>query len=214
MSRIFSVIRRRTNLVDLVTPFVYGTDLYRLKWGANFDTGSFTNFIDAPNGGFIDPSIDRGTSGVQAFKGVRIVFNPATYSIPDGKPFWLRLARVTGGVETLVTPPTLILTEAAHHGVGVVVIAGDAPDESSVADSLEIDLPRLFSDIRITNHEATGSTNLYVATEVDGSETMVAPAVDAGQVVLTLQGTEHTLLVRGSGATATFSATMTSSFPR
>ena len=213
MSRIFSVIRRRPSLVDIVTPFVYGVDLYRLKWAVNFDTAVPTAFIDAPNIGYIDDAVDRNTLEVHQTRDmVRIVFDPNTFSIPDNVACWLQLARVVGGLETIVSPPTLLLPDAAHHGVGVVVIAGTAPSGLSVANSLQIDLPRLMSDIRFVNMDS--GRVLYVATEPGGVEIAIHPSTSVGATSLTLQGTESTLLVRGDGAAVDFSAALTLSFPR
>lgn len=214
--RLFSVPRRRPNLVDLMAVFNPNAEIYRVKWGANFDTTPLTTIINSPNIGYYDDNIPRGTVEVQGVGGrlVRIVFDPATFSIPDDKPFWLTLAQVVGGAETAVSPPTLILPESAHHGVGVVVLAGSAPNGVSVANSLQIDLPRLMSDIRIVNKEGTGGHTLYVATTPGGPETAVLPLIDGGQTTLTLLGTESTLLVRGGGGAVAFSATLTAAFPK
>jgi len=214
MSRQFSVIRRRPNLVDIVTPFVYGVDLYRLKKATNFD-GAFAQFLDATNVGFCDEAVDRNTLEVHQTTGmVRITFDPRTYGITDTLPLWLELAHDIGGIETVLSPPTLLLPDAAHHGVGAMIIAGNAPNGASIANSLQLDLPRLMSDIRITNHGAAGDPYLYVATEPGGAETAIAPAEDSGQVTLTLMGTESSLLVRGDAAIVAFSAVCTASFPR
>jgi hypothetical protein len=214
MSRKFSVIRRRPNLVDIVTPFVYGVDLYRLKKALNFD-GVFAQFLDAPNVGFCDPAVDRNTLEVHQTNGmVRVTFDPRTYGITDTLPLWLELAHDIGGVETVLSPPTLLLPEAAHHGIYPVTIAGAAPNGASVANSLQIDLPRLMSDIRISNHGLKAGPLLYVATEPGGAETAVPPAVDSGQATLTINGSADTLLVRGDGAVVDFSAVLTASFPR
>lgn len=214
MSRQFSVIRRRPHLVDIVTPFVYGVDLYRLKTATNFD-GAFAQFLDATNVGFLDDAVDRNTLEVHQTTGmVRITFDPRTYGLTDALPIWLELAHDIGGIETVISPPTLLLPDSAHHGLGAVVIAGNAPNGADVGDSLQIDLPRLMSDIRITNHGAPGDPLLYVATEPGGAETAVAPAADSGQVTLTLMGTESSLLVRGDSALVAFSAVCTASFPR
>ena len=213
MGRLFSVPRRRPNLVDVYIPFTYGVDIYRLKWGANFDTSPMTAFIDSTNVGFIDYNIPSGKVESQPTAGrqVRIVFDPATYHIPDDKPFWLRFVPVTGGMEGTPSAPTLIMTEEMHHGVGVVTIQGTAPNGASVADSLEIDLPRNMSDIRIHNREG-GGTLLYVATEPGGSETIFKN--DTGPITLSLNATQNILLVRGGAATASFSAVFTLSFPK
>ncbi len=215
MSRIFSCIRRRPALVDIIAPLSNGIDTYRLKWAANFDSAVWTTIIDAPVLGFVDPAIDIRTLEVhQTSRMARIVFDPATYSIPDGSAFWLKLVHVAGGAEGTSSPPTLLLPDDAHHGLGGVILKGTAPLAADVSGSLQIDLPRVMSDIRFTNLEASGGTVLYVATEANGAEQGVPPAADAGQITLTLNGTESSLLVRGAGGTVAFSAACTAAFPR
>jgi hypothetical protein len=213
--RLFSVPRRRAHVVDILTPFVYGVDLYRIKWATNFDVAVPTTIIDSSNIGYLDPAVPQVAQAAYPTSGrqVRIIFDPASFSIPPDVPIWLQLARVVGGAETDVSPMTLLLPENAHHGVGAVVIAGNAPSGTDVGDSLQIDLP-LMSDIRFDNHGATGDPFLYVATVPGGPEVAVPPTVDSGQVPLTLMGTESTLLVRGDSAIVAFSAVLTLAFPK
>lgn len=213
MSRIFAVPRRRPSIVDLYANFVPGVDLYRVYYGANFDTVlPWTKIIECAPAGFFDPSVSRDKIETQNTNGrqVRIVFDPRTYGITDTTPFWLRVAQVVGVVETVLSPPTLILPEDAHHGVGVVIIAGTAP----VAAPLQLDLPRLMSDIRISNDDGAGGNYMTVATTSGGPAFAIYPAADVGPTPLTLNATESTLIVQGDTADVAFSATCTLSFPK
>jgi hypothetical protein len=211
MNRSINVFRRRTNIVDMMVPVTAGVTTYRLKWAQNFD-GVFATIINAPVYGFYDTSIDRGKVDSQPSTGtsVRLTFDPATFAIPDTKSFWIQLFHLSGGPEVAVSAPSLLLPDSAHHGVGLVTIHGTAPNGASSAASLQLDLPRLMQDFHIHNEE--GATNLFVATEQDGPEQMLPPsALPQG---VSWNATQGSIWVRGGGATAAFSATFTTAFPR
>jgi len=212
MKRSFSVIRRRPHIVDVLFPLTAGVQTYRLKWASNFD-GSFTQFLDSTNVGFLDPSINPAVVGSQPTAGrqVRVVFDPDTYSIPDAEPFWLQYWTVPfGGAEEQQSAAALILPDSSNHGVGIVTIHGTAPSAMDVSGSLQIDLPRMMQDIRIHNEDGTNS--LFVATEEGGAETKLGP----GPVpqFANVFGTHASLWVRGGGATVDFSASFTAAFPK
>lgn len=211
MNRIFKIVRRRPHIVDLYTPYVAGVEFYRVKWATNFDAAP-TNIIDSTNIGFLDSNVNRNVIETQPTTGtdVRIVFDPTTYSIPDDVSFWLQVARVVGGSETVVGAPTLVLPDAARHGIGIIAIRGDAPNEASSADSLQIDLPMLMQDFKVQNED--GANSLFIATEQGGAE-QVFPALLPIQP-WSLMGTQGSLYVRGGGGDVTFSASFTLAFPR
>jgi hypothetical protein len=219
MNRLFSVVRRRPNYVDVLTPFAYGATGYRLKSSTNFD-GSFTPFLTVTNVGYLDPSININTVDAQPLGGftgqlssgrnVRIVFNPATFSLTDTSDIWLQFAQVVGSTETLVGAPTLLLPDSSNHGVGIVTIHGQAPSGASTANSFQIDLPRLMEDFHIHNEDPSNS--LYVSTEAGGPETKVPP--DTAEQFTSLRGTQGSLWVRGGGGAVEFSARFTLAYPR
>lgn len=220
MNRLFGIARRRPNYVDVITPFTYGSDGYRLKWAANFDAVSFTTFITSTNVGFVDPAINRNVIDSQPLGGftgligsgrnIRIIFNPASYSIPDTSSFWLQFVQTVGGVEQTPGAPTLVLPDSANHGVGTTTIHGSAPSGATSANSLQLDLPRLSQDFHFHNEDASNS--LFVSTEQSGRETQVKP--DPAEQSHTLWGTQGSIWVRGGGAAVIFSATFTLAFPR
>jgi hypothetical protein len=213
MNRTLSVTRRRPNVVDMVVPFVYGVDLYRLKGATNFD-GVFAQFLDSTNVGFLDPAINQATLEVQQTQGrVRIVFDPATYSITDTSSFWVELYHVApGGAETQVSAPSLILPESAHHGIHQITLHGAAPNGADSSHSLQLDLPRLMSDFRIRCESAVGGNALFVATEENGAEQQLMP--DTFPQYMSLLATQGSLWVRGGGGIVNFSAICTTSFPK
>jgi hypothetical protein len=131
--------------------------------------------------------------------------------INDTRSFWLQFSQITGGVQTLVSAPTLILPDSANKGQGLVTIAGTAPSETSSASSLQLDLPFLMQNFQITNTQATGV--LYVSTEAGGPEMALGPNLGFPSYQ-TIWGVQPSIWVRGGGTTVTFSATFTLAFPR
>jgi len=214
MNRTINVFRRRPNIVDMMVPLTAGIIEYRLKWAQNFDAGAWTTIIQAPNSGFYDDTIDRGKIDSQPSTGtsVRMTFDPVTFTIDDTKSFWVQLCHYDGAIETQVSACSLVLPESAHHGVGIVTIAGTAPSAGSSAGSLQLDLPRLSQDFRVINQEAGGGADLYIATEQDGPEQLIPPGTSLPYT--NFLGTQGSIWVRGGGATADFSAIFTTSFPR
>lgn len=220
MNRLFGVARRRPNYIDVLTPFAYGVDGYRLKWAANFDAGSFTTFITSTNVGFVDAAINPNVIDSQPLGGftglagsgrnVRIVFNPATYSIPDTSSFWLQFVPVTGGVEGTPGAPTLVLPDSANHGTGIVTIHGSAPAGATSANALQLDLPRLMEDFQIHNED--GTNNLMISTEQSGAETQLKP--DTFSQFAQQRSAQSSIWVRGTGGAVAFSARFTLAFPR
>lgn len=213
MIRQFSMTRRRPNLVDLLIPRQNGVDGYRIQSAPNF-TGAWTTRITAPVQGYVDPAINLALLEPQNLNPgpfgppVRIVFNPATFSLTDTANFWLRFVPVSGGAAGTPAAPTLVLPADANKGTGIITIQGTAPNGADSTAALQIDLPGLCRDFRIRNHE--GATILFVSTEQSGSELSIA----AGATYESLLGAQGSLWVRGGGATAAFSATFTGSFLR
>lgn len=211
MSRQFSLLHRRPNTLDIVTPFVYGTMEYRIAWASNFDA-SFTQIIAASAIGYLDPAVPQATLEIVNGNQVRIVFDPtnAAFSITSpNAPFWLQLSRFDGTSVTYTSPPTLVLPFEANKGVGIVTIHGTAPLGAAVANSLQIDLPGQMSDIRVNNE---GSNPLFIAPATGGYEVEFATGQTGSFLAFT--GTHPSLLVRGGGGTTAFSASMTRAFPR
>lgn len=212
MSRQFSVIRRRPQIIDIVTPRVAGTTQYRIKWAALYSDVP-TQIIAASPMGFLDTTVNQAVlQPVFNSDQVRIVFDPtnATYAITNpNKPFWLQFTRFNGAIETYVSPVTLILPDEANHGIGVTTLTGVAPNVVSVATSVQLDFPSLVSDLRVRNE---GAVPIAVATEAGGDEMIIPKDMPPQQV--SLVGSHPTLLLRGVGGTASVSLTFTRAYPR
>lgn len=211
MDRLLSITRRRPHIVDVSTPYVAGVGSYRLKWQVNFDQAE-TTFITCAPAGFCDVNVNRQVLHVSPSPGVRIVFDPTTYSIPDDTPFWLRLYHVTpAGVETQKTASLLVMPDLMGTGYHTIVLAGQAPNAGSLATALQIDLPRMMSDVRVNNLDA--GTTMYLATDPTGYEyTLKAPS--ATPQFTSLDGPVSSLWVRGNGAVVNFTASMLVAHPK
>lgn len=220
LARPFTVLRRRPRLLDILIPKNAATQKYRLTACATFG-GTFTQIVEADIGaGYLDPALR--TSGkvhtLQAVNNrdhVRVTFDPQTFavaaSISDSAQFWLKFVAVDfSGAAGTATPPTLILPEESLRGDSVITIGGTAPSGANVGASQVLYLPMRMQDISIRNHE--GATDLFVATEVGGVETLIDAGSNLAQLTMA-RGAQSCLLVRGGGATAAFSATMTSFLP-
>ena len=124
-------------------------------------------------------------------------------------------AAAAATIAGLITAPTLLLPDTANHGIGLVTIAGNAPSATTSAGSLQLDMPRMMSDWKIRNEDA--SNLLYVATEQNGPEMAIAPS--AFPQYYNVQGELSSIWVRGAttggtGAVVVFSATASMSFPK
>jgi hypothetical protein len=145
-----------------------------------------------------------------------MTFDPTTYGIDDTRSFWLQLWETpNGGVSTQVSAAMLLLPDSAHHGIGVVTIAGDAPGATSSAASLQLDMPRLMQDWKIRNQD--GTNYLYVATEQNGPEMQLIP--DNEPQVYNMLGVQGSIWVRGASPAGAaeqvaFSATASLAFPK
>lgn len=213
--RDFNVIRRRTNIVDLLTPKRVGVEGYRLQAATNFDT-TFTTLMTASiSSGYLDPTINSAVlHSVNAQDQIRIVFNPNTFTgaagITDAKHFWLRFVPVDfAGSAGTPGVPHLVITDFEHSGNSRILIAGTAPQGAAVANSLQLYLPFTTQDLYIKNEQAAAGNSLYVADIPGGAEQQVA----AQETLSIFHGPVDTLLVRGAGGTVAFSASFTNYLP-
>lgn len=220
--RDFTVFRRRSNLVDILTPKREGVKGYRLKAALNFD-GTFVTILTADIGaGYLDPValragiINRLTLGTApGLDHVRIVFDPDTFggappTLADENHFWLQFFPVDfAGAEGAGGARVLVLPDDEIKAAGRVVIRGDAPSGATVANSMRLDFPVRMQNITIRNNEPTGGDILMVATAEGGPEVPIDP-LETGSF---FEGAQASLLVRGDGAAVNFSATMTHYLP-
>jgi len=217
MDRLFSIIRRRRNLVDLIMPKQQGVAGYRIQGSINFDVAFQTMFTAPISSGFVG-RLGTGepinTAVLNAVSGnhVRAVFDPDAYSsigLADDQHMWLRFVPIdVAGVPGTPGAASLVLTDA-DHGYGRIVIAGNAPNGGSVDASQELHLPRGMKNLVFLNNETAGGNSLFVAYESGGPEVEIVAAdrYDAWE------GTQAVLLVRGGGAPVSFSANFTNAFP-
>ena len=221
LSRPFNVIRRRARLADILIPKNSTTQKYRLLASPSFD-GVFTQIIEADiSSGYLDPAlmVSGQAAALQQVNNpgqIRVTFDPQTFagvaSIADADIFWLKFQAVDfSGAAGTATNPIMILPEDKLRGDSAVTISGTAPNAANVAGSLVLDLGYRMQHITIRNEEA--ATALYVATEAGGPEIKVDGNSTTLSELNLAPGAQGTILVRGNGATAKFSATMTSFLP-
>jgi hypothetical protein len=213
MKRVFSVLRRKSGFVDMSVPVIAGVDGYRIKASTNWD-GSFTTVLTSPSTGFIDselrstvvPTVDANPNAM------RILFKPSKYSLSDNGVLWLQLVFVIGGTEqnaASATPPSAVtmLSPVNLPYNAMQAIYGSAPNQGTLANATQIDLPRQMDNVNIAN---TGGADLFVAFDSEGPEFVVKSGTDTGSVY----GTVSSLYVRGSGATVPFRMTFVNANPR
>lgn len=209
--RDFTVIRRRPNLVDIITPKRANVKGYRLEAATNFDA-AFSSIITADIGsGYLDANVNSAKlHSVSNPNHIRIVFDPATFGLTDDQHFWLRFVPVDfSNTPGSAGNPGLILPDDELRASSRVVIAGTAPNGATVANSLVLNLPYRMTDIVVRNNAAAGGTVLFVATAIGGAERQVA-----GQETAYMKdGAQGCLLVRGGGGTVSFSADFTHYLP-
>lgn len=213
--RDFTVIRRRPNFLDLITPKRVGVAGYRLQAATNFDQ-SFTTILTAPiSSGYLDPAINPTMiSAINNNDHIRIVFNPNTFTgtagIVDTKQFWLRFVPVDfAGSAGTAGARCLIVTDGERIGNSRMQIAGTAPQGAAVANSLQLDLPCAAQDFYIKNENVAAGNGLYVATTLGGAEIQVS----GQETMKAFDGSVTSLYVRGSGGTAAFSASFSNYLP-
>jgi hypothetical protein len=212
MSRLFSIIRHKPGLVDLITPIVnwtLGIDGYRLKTDTDPGGAFATTVLTTTNTGYVDPAVAGNQHVIVPGENVRMVFKPSTFNLPDNGAFWLKLLYLSGGVEQsspAPSAPTLILppyTAPIQTG-----FTATAPHGADIAHSLQIDLPRAMENMRIRNLDSANS--LSVAFDAGGPEV----TVPFGQETVAFSGVVTSLWVRGTAGTISFTTTFTYAFPR
>lgn len=215
-NREFSIIRRRPHIVDLLTPKRAGVKGYRFQVAPNFD-GAFQTILTADiSSGYLDPNVNSNLlHTVNNNDHIRVVFDPNTFtagaSIDDDHHFWMRFVPVDfAGAAGTASAPTLVITDYEHNGMTRVVIAGNAPNAATVANSLQLNLPFTSQDIYIRNEApVAGGSNLYLASLPGGAEQQIAPQETLTQFF----GPLDALIVRGNGAVVRFSASITNYLP-
>lgn len=205
----FSVVRRATNLVDVLFPKQEGVVGYRLKAAPNFDV-SFTTILTANIGaGYLDPRVKRSTLHSMPGTGhVRAAFDPHSFGgtiagnpnagISDAEQFWLVFAPLdAAGVEGTPSDPCLVLSPSQYRGASLVAFDGSAP-----ASPLCLRLPRRSKNIVLQN-TGEGSKDLVVSFSPGGGEVTI---VDGASYSAATWGPTDRLYVSGE---TTFSVSFT-----
>lgn len=209
MARSLSLLKRRTNLVDLSVREVAGASAYVFTAAANFD-GVHGALATVPVWGTRSRSVPEQAGTSSPSRGsTRFLFDPADYTgtnaaVVDDKPFWVKLAVTVAGVTTAVDGTHLVLPYASAPN-RPVILQGQAPAGASVADSLELQLPRQCNDLFL---QVDGAVDLFLAFERGGPEFKVSSLQNNFTPLSKLAPSFSQLFVRGNAAVTTFSAMM------
>lgn len=213
MARSISVFRRRANLVDLFVRQRPGIASYRFKAGTNFDDGSPATFQTVPAAGMASPglAVDSSFVGSQFQGCTRFRFDPDFYTantaaVKDSVPLFIKIAPIS-------TDGTVGADEAYHMVLPYnsapnrpVIIKGTAPNQASLAASLELQLPMLCSNWEF---QVSGAVAVFVAFEPTGQEWTVNPIGTNNKGFEKVYPNISQIFVRGNGATSVFSAVFT-----
>lgn len=202
--RQISIFRRHPNLVDVLIPRDANVDKYRLKWANNFDVSPFTTFLTSEKTGHCDFTIEDEKTVKVHGDYVRIVFDPANYSIPDDQVFWIEYFPVDfSGVEGAGTPPLMIMKpQPGGSYFPQLSITGTAPNVATLASSLEIHFPRQMRDLRLLN-----TAGMFIAFDKNGPEILMTG--DPLPKDISAWATQSVIFVRGQGAAVPFSLLFT-----
>jgi hypothetical protein len=213
--RLFSILRRKPGLIDLITPIRPASELveqYRLKADvANNPGGLFaTTVMTVPRTGKVDPAVAGPQHVIQPGENVRMIFKPSNFSLSDTDAFWIKLVYIDGASAEMVTPApgaaTLVLppfTGPLQSG-----FTASAPTGTGIADALQLDLPRAMENVRILNLD--GANPLYVAFDPGGPEMLIP----FGKELTGFFGLVSTMFVRSTGGAVQFTTSFTFANPR
>lgn len=206
--RLFSSLRRKPGFIHLTTPLLdpsTGVVKYRLYTDDDPTFPSPTEVVTVTKLGLVDPDVAGPQNPIIPGNTVQILMKPSNYGLPDSDFFWLKLVYVDSAdadmaipapsAATLILPPFVGDEQSGFNAT--------APNEPSIADSLQIDFPRQMTNLSIRNLSLT--IPLYVAFQEGGPE-IVIPALTES---IGLGGMVSSIWVRGDGGTADFSARFT-----
>ncbi len=220
MARYLSLYRRRKNLVDLNLQTGVGALIaaratafaYQFQAASNFDS-SYTTFQVVPaSGGYKSPSVpDIGFDSEQFSQSrtpylTRFKFAPSDYTtavpaVNDANPFWVRIIQVNQDGTTNPAEAGQLILPYNPAPNRPLIIAGTAPSEVSVSNSLELQLPMQTTNVQIQNN---GAVPLFIATEPTGPEFPVQPLSAYELNLYTTYPSFTQLFVRGSGGSCEF----------
>lgn len=208
----FKVAYRAPGVVDLLIPRQPGVDGYQINGSVQFDgdPAFVPLFTAGASAGYLDPAVDRGRLHyLPGTDRVRAVFSPASFGagqptdagLVDAVQFWLTMQPVVGGVPGVASAPALVLSPDQVRRTERVVIHGVAPAAADVSGALVLFLGRRMGAFNFAN---IGPNPLYVGYGVGGPEMQVGSGLTRSSAFGL--GSTSTLVVRGVGGPATFTA--------
>jgi hypothetical protein len=197
MARIFSVYRRKNNLVDLNWPIEPGIASYKMYFSANFDTAMPTQFDTVPLTGKQSLTVLNNGFTDNQFRGkTRFLFNPDDYAssgLDDTKPIYVSLVPVNfAGVSGTASSLHLILPYSPEPN-RALILNGNAPSPGP----LEIQLPMLVHNMIFTNLDAGNTLN--VSFEPTGPAYEVGPLATTSSIYPSTYPNASQLFIAGAG---------------
>jgi len=204
MARSLSLVRRRTNLVDLVLQARAGVASYQFFSATNFDV-AFTQFETVPAYGKASATVVNTSYTDGNYRNqTRFLFNPVDYSLNDSAPLWIQIKQVS--VDGTVGPfeaRHLILPFSSQPN-RALVIAGGAPSAIDITGSYELQLPMQCHNMRV---QVDGGNDLYLAFESGGPEQRIPSLAAEFTDVSKTFDSFYQVFVRGAGAATAFNLT-------
>lgn len=211
MPREFSLTRRRPGVVDLLVNIDPSASPPVSAWkfeAATSFNGPFASIATMGNGGYRSKTV-KDFSYSDSFRGkVRFVWNPIDFSlfvpgIEDTKPLYLRVSKKTLGSGVFGPPGAIHIVSpydpSAHPPIH---LAGDAPAAVSLADALELQLPKNCHQFIFEN---LGGSNMFLSLSLAGPEYKLKP----GTILELFDTTSSLVFVRGEGSSTEFRAVCT-----
>lgn len=224
MARYLSVYRRRLNYVDLnlqsgpnaLIAARTTAASYDFQVASNFD-GSYSTFQNVPaSGGYASPTVQIVGFDSEQFSQsrtpylTRFKFNPVDYlaggavnsvftsvGVTDLTPFWIRIIQHNLDGTTNTAESGQLILPYLSTPRRTILLAGTAPSESSLASSLEIQLPIQVTNFQFQNN---GSNNLFVAFEPTGPEFTLFPVSTTALNLYTAFSVASQVFVRADGS--------------
>lgn len=203
MPREFSLTRRRPKVIDLLvdvdptkSPPVAA---WQFEAAVSFN-GPFVAISTMGLGGMRSKTV-KDYSYSDSFRGkVRFVWNPEDFvaalpAIKDDMPIFLRVKTKDLGSGSFGSPGAVhVVTPYDPSAHPPIHLAGDAPTGGSLADALEIQLPKNCHQFIFEN---LGGVNLFLAISAAGPEYKLKP----GTILELFDTTSAVVFVRGEGGT-------------
>ncbi len=196
---------------------------YDFQVAQNFD-GAYTTFQNVPVAGYGSPTANLPGHNI-AFDGeqfsrqripylTRFKFAPSDYmvgglvnavftavGVSDLTPLWIRTVQNNADGTSNSPDSGMLILPYSSTPNRTIMLSGSAPNQGSLASSLEIQLPMQVNNIQIQNN---GGAIIYVAFEPTGPEFTLNPLSGDFENLYETYPSSSQLFVRGDSASVPF----------